>query len=89
MSCVWSSEGGFQVVYPFGICGPVNSELSMSNRIRLSKFRFTLLYFTCHAAPIDFMCMPTPLVAPGSRCADMPRRPCTPYTCVRNRPCQR
>ena len=46
MSCVRSSEGGFQVVYPFGICGPVNSELSMSNRIRLSKFRFyfTLLY---------------------------------------------
>ena len=44
MSCVRSSEGGFQVVFPFGICGPVNSELSMSNRIRLSKFRFTLLY---------------------------------------------
>ena len=32
----------FQVVYPFSICGPVNSEVSMSNRIRLSKFRFTL-----------------------------------------------
>ena len=46
MSCVRSSEGGVQVVYSFGICGPVNSELSMSNRIRLSKFRFTLLYFT-------------------------------------------
>ena len=44
MSCVRSSEGGFQVLYPFGICGPVHSELSMSNRIRLSKFRFTLLY---------------------------------------------
>ena len=27
VSCVRSSEGGFQVVYPFGICGPVNSEL--------------------------------------------------------------
>ena len=25
-----------------GICGPVNSQLSMSNRIRLSKLRFTL-----------------------------------------------
>ena len=41
MSCVRSSEGG---VYPFGICRPVDSELSMSNRRRLSKFRFTLLY---------------------------------------------
>ena len=29
---------------PGGICGPVNSELSMPNRIRLSKFRFTILY---------------------------------------------
>ena len=32
------------MVYPFGICGPANSELSISNRIWLSKFRFTLLY---------------------------------------------
>ena len=46
MSCVRSCEGGFQVVYPFDICGPVNSELSMTNRIRLSKFRFTVLYVT-------------------------------------------
>lgn len=27
-----------------GACGPVSAELSMSSRIRLSTFRFTLLY---------------------------------------------
>ena len=31
MSCVHSSEEGVQVVHPFGICGPVHSELSMSS----------------------------------------------------------
>ena len=29
MSCVRSSEGGFQVVHPFGICGPGTSELPL------------------------------------------------------------
>ena len=35
---------GFKVGQQAYICGPVTSELSMSNRIRLSKFRFSLLY---------------------------------------------
>ena len=32
-----------------GICGPITSELSLSNRIRLSKLRLTLLYCTLPA----------------------------------------
>ena len=43
MGCVWSPEGGFQVVYLSGIRGPVNSESSKSNRIQLSKCRVTLI----------------------------------------------
>ena len=53
MSCVRSSEGGFQVVSPFGICGPIDSESSMSNRIRLGKFRCYLTFTLSASADVN------------------------------------
>lgn len=72
------SDGGHgfhgQVVYPFGLCSPVLSELSMSNRIRLSILsahvrtcRFTLLYTVA------------PPVLPVTRCHGSILRT---YTCM-------
>ena len=42
LRCVQLSEGGFQVVYPFGEMGPFQSEVSRSLRIRQVNLAFTL-----------------------------------------------
>lgn len=48
-----------------GIRGPVNSELSMCNRVRLSKFRFPSLYLHPRLHPCKMSADPSPSSRPG------------------------